>query len=321
MAEGVRTDIPNFGGIAKYKGIKEDIAKELFYLEDKYFQFDKPVPFGEFTLYPATVVDYEDFMMGTSCLTLNKFEDPKGIRMTHLEYLLSKMQDKDEGQVWSLKFTRLLEIVFHIQNGIKCQKCGKVMSYEDYFRAIGNAIKDGNEPVVTCECGGDKFFEVVRYRKNEETKKMELLIDEKVIDHKAFEKLRQYILFQNLTDYRDDSWVDSALREDRKKRMELESKKNGGANATLEKKIVCVAAKTNFSFEQLYNMSIRKFNMLLYAVDDYLNYAVTRIGMMNGMFNGGKDFKLEHWIYKEEKDMYGDTYKSLDTLKNDMQHI
>ena len=32
--------------------------------------------------------------------------------------------------------------------------------------------------------------------------------------------------------------------------------------------------------------------------------------MMSGMVSFPKDFKLEHWLYKAPKDMYGDGYKT-----------
>ena len=34
--------------------------------------------------------------------------------------------------------------------------------------------------------------------------------------------------------------------------------------------------------------------------------------MMGGMASFPKGFKLEHWLYKPEKDMYGDGYKTTD---------
>jgi hypothetical protein len=46
--------------------------------------------------------------------------------------LISKTQiPGQEGKEWSYRLQRLLEMIFHIENGLKCTKCGHVMKYED----------------------------------------------------------------------------------------------------------------------------------------------------------------------------------------------
>ena len=84
----------------------------------------------------------------------------------------------------------------------------------------------------------------------------------------------------------------------------IREKKNKGGNATLERKIVCVSAKTSYKIQELYELSIRKFLMLLSAVDDAMTYETTRIGLMTGMVSTKEP--LQHWIYKsEDEDLYG----------------
>ena len=42
-------------------------------------------------------------------MTLNKNDSVEGIRTSHLGFLLSKMENKEEGQMWCYKFTKILE--------------------------------------------------------------------------------------------------------------------------------------------------------------------------------------------------------------------
>ena len=61
-------------------------------------------------------------------------------------------------------------------------------------------------------------------------------------------------------------------------------------------------------------MTIRKFLMLLSAIDDAMNYECTRIGLMTGMVSMKEP--VEHWIYKKESDdLYGGEAVSLDDMK------
>ena len=62
--------------------------------------------------------------------------------------------------------------------------------------------------------------------------------------------------------------------------------------------------------EEIYNMTIRKFLMLLSAIDDAMNYECTRIGLMTGMVSMKEP--VEHWLYKSEKSMYGSAVTSDD---------
>ena len=56
--------------------------------------------------------------------------------------------------------------------------------------------------------------------------------------------------------------------------------------------------------------------MALAAVDDLINYQITKLALMTGLVSLPKGKTLEHWIYKQDKDMYGDTYKSLSEAKS-----
>ena len=314
MGKDAKPPIP-----VRFEGLPEPLARKLEYYEEHYFTFDLPVPLDcGLKLYPIKVKDYTDFMSCMACLMLNKNESVDTFRMTHLEFLISKLKsNNEESAAWSYRLSKLLEMVFRIQNGYICPECGKYYSFSEYF-------KRKNDSNDQCECGHptvDDFIPVISYENDPDTmvegrpdkvKPMLVINGEFYIKSKDFDDLRKIILFQNLHDYRDEDHVAPEIRQDQAEKRRLESLKNGNIGASLEKKMVCVATKTAFSFSDIYEMSIRKFNMLLFTVDDAMNYEITRLAQLTGLVQ----FKTapEHWIYKPaEVDIYG-KYKSVDDM-------
>lgn len=307
----------------RFKGIPPKIVKEILAYETHYFKEDLPIPFcGSLKLYPATMHDYELFSHCVSCLTLDKNHDPEGIRMSYLDYLYSKTQlPGEEGGSWSFKIQKLFEIIFHIKNGIKCNKCGHVIGYDapefnEYIIKVNEAQqKKEPTPDLVCpveECGCTQFIEMMKFVEDPETHKHELYVDGQKISRKDFDRLRYIVLFQNLPDYQDDSWVDPEIKKDYEERMRLEAQKND-LHATIEKKMVCLAIATSWELQYIYDMSIRKFTMALTAVDDLINYKIVRTAAMSGFVKLPKEMEKDHWMYKPYKDMYGDKYQSLES--------
>lgn len=282
------------------KTLPKDIVEELQYLDEAYFPFDEPVPLtGNLKLYPVNVRYHDEFLACSACMTLNRMDDPEGLRYSNLGYLIHKMEDENEGKKWSRCFSRLCELVFNLKNGIKCNKCGKLWGFQEFFTGLQ---KKGND--FRCDCGEIDFVEIIGIRENKETKKKELRIDGNVVSQKDFDRMRQIVMYQNLPDYKDDSWVDLEVRKDQEETRVLKAKKNKMGSATLERKMVCLAVKTGFFLEDIYKLSIRKFLMMFSAVDDLINYETARIGLMTGMVSTKEP--LEHWVYKnEDEDIYG----------------
>lgn len=297
--------------------LPKEIVDELYRLNDQYFQFDKPIPFKEgLVVYPINVRNHDEFLVASECLTLDKMNSAEGIQTSNLGYLLLKMNDKEnlmEAAKFSQYLIRICELVFHIKYGVRCAKCGKVY---DYYEFLAKAM-DKEHP-FHCECwkdGEEEDFDInIKYKLNEKTKQRELFVNGICITPKEFDLLRQIIMYQNLPDYKDDSWVDPEMREDQKKKQELLAKKNKTGSATLERKIVCMAAKSSYTINEIYELTMRKFIMLLSAIDDAMNYECTRIGLMTGMVSTKEP--IEHWIYKKDsEDLYGDAVTLDDMTK------
>lgn len=283
---------------------EKKILEEVEYLRDKYFTYDEPVPFCGLYLYPVSVRNYNEFMTSNACLLLNKNDDPMGIKFTHLDYLLSKISDEKEGVLWSMRLSKIIELCFHILPGMKCSKCGKYIPYDQFFteervKLYQEGTDEDRKKFFDCDCGEGKMVASLDQKKDEKSNKTVLLIDGHEIDYVNFNKMRKYILYQNLPDFKDDSWADKAIRDDQAKRAEILSKDSG--KASLERKMLCVVASTGIDISKIYDMSIRKFVALLGVINDYTEYKATKVGLMSGMVSLKKGQKIDHWIYTKEK--------------------
>lgn len=329
--------------------LPQDIASMLKTYEHQYFREDKPVPFCGLFIYPVQIRYFELFSNCLSCLTINKNDDVAGIKMSHLDYLISRTQlPGNEGTEWSYKIQKLFELIFHIDNGLKCKKCGHVIKYDskqftDFMQATQdyvqktvtreqageNSAGGDNEPVLYeppklvcpqegCECA--EFLEMIKILRDPKTGRAILEIDGQKIDKNDFNKLRQIVPYQNFVDYADDSWVDPEVKKDHDEKIRLEQQRND-THATIERKVVCLSIATHYTFEQCYDMSIRKFTMALGIVDDLINYKIMRQAVSSGFVSLPKGKTIEHWVYKPNKDMYGDAYKSTEELQQQVSNL
>lgn len=318
--------------------------------EHEYFREDKPVPFCGLFIYPVQIRYFELFSNCLPCLTMDKNEDIKGIKMSHLDYLISRTQlPGKEGTEWSYKIQKLFEIIFHIENGLKCKKCGHVIKYDskeftDFMQATQKYVlqqsaaqeqttekaaeAEGEAPEATLPqlicpekgCGCAEFIEMIKILRDPQTGRAALEIDGQKINKNDFNKLRQIVPYQNFADYVDDSWVDPEVKKDHDEKIRLEQQRND-THASIERKVVCLSIATHYTFEECYNMSIRKFTMALGIVDDLINYKIMRQAVSSGFVSLPKGKTIEHWVYKPNKDMYGDAYKSADELQQQVSNL
>lgn len=320
----------------KYGALKPELVSLLKEYEYSHFREDTPIPFiPEFGLFlhPIQVRHFEEFAACSSCLSLDKNADAAGIKMSHLEYLLSRTElPGTEGQMWKYKITRLFELIFHLNLGYECVSCHKILRYDsqevkefvencqNFVNTLMNQTDTSleevpPEPVLKCpECSGTKFQHVLDIRKDTETNKLGLYIHGRALTKNEFNQLRQIVLYQNFPDYVDDSWVDPEIKKDHDEKLRLEQQTHD-LHATIEKKVICLSVTTNYKCEEIYNMSIRRFTLALATVDDLINYKLLKAAQYSGLSGLPKDFKVDHWIYKPNKDIYGDSYKSTDALQ------
>ena len=281
-------------------------------------------------------------------------EMKKQLKMTDLEFMLSKLSDDS----WRRRLSNLIRLVCHVDTGLKCPHCGHIMGPAEIREATKTALaelikeaqageespeksqinlaaliarlgngqaagQEGESPVkiVCSQCGGDGLYDTVRYELNQDTQKLEMFIDQQRIDFKEFDRLRNIVLFQNLPEYRDTSYVDPTLKKDYEEQKRIRGQKTANLEASLEKRLAAMRVFYGLpDYEGLYKLTIRKFLIEFSMIDDYLNYTIGRMGQVCGITGGPKEVK--HWIYEEVKDVYADGgYVSHDTMMDRVKGV
>ena len=83
---------------------------------DYYLFYDKPIPYKELLIYPATMDRYLDFHFYITCLLLDKnsIPNPEVITMTYLQFMYYMASTTELPYLYMFK--ELLKMVLHIDN-------------------------------------------------------------------------------------------------------------------------------------------------------------------------------------------------------------
>lgn len=310
----------------------EDLHSLMKYYEQAYFTFDDPVPFKDIYVYPVCVKDYYKFYAALYIIKMDKNEDFEGISMSHLGYLLHKIENDDNGKIMYNQFISIMEMVLHIKNGLKCPKCGSVILDDDIQKILKkiDTKKDKTEKELLLNAYINKVNYCEHCSTNEERiqrepiielckidKKPTLIIDGQQYNKDDYDLLRNIILYYNLPDYKDDY-----INPDLKKELEEVARlKNPNAvQPSLEKQMSCILSATGcYTYKTIQEISIRKLVILLRTIDARLHYFAYRQGEMSGMVKFEKE--LDHWIYSSDKKDNTSSLMTLDSFKNKMKDV
>ena len=265
------------------------IEDEIKYYEQRYFSNDEPIPFVDgLDIYPVLVKDYYQFYFVISCFTMNKNEDNEGIAMSNLQYLFHKIFDGEQNMQLLNQLITLLEMIFHIDYGIRCPKCHKVIKYNDINKKLSKITSDSkdmqiylrkkylNEIKVCKECNAEMADNIqCRY----DDIGCDLYVNNIRIDKRNFDRLRKIVCYQNMPDY-DDSYIDPELKADLEEAARLRNPNN--IQPSLEKQECCIVASSAYTFDTIKNLSIRKLVMLLRTIDTKLHYFAYRQAEASG---------------------------------------
>lgn len=298
--------------MAKQKKLtREQVLQLMKFYEQKYFTHDEPVPFKKhLKIYPAIVREYYDFYFNILCFKMNKNEDPEGVSMSHLGYLLHKLDDEQTGAQTRVQLINLLEMIFHIKNGLKCPKCGNLITFDEINSEIEkiNTISDKTtkevflqkyiEEITFCmkcteesdqlENKRDESFEqkkekypvryqVIEYSKEQGSKK--LFVDGVEINTNDYDLLRNIVLYYNIPDY-DDEYINPELKAELEEVARLKNPNN--VQPSLEKQESCIVSTGVYTYETIKDITIRKMVILLRTIDARLHYFAYRQGELSG---------------------------------------
>jgi len=305
---------------------------KLEYYRQIYFTHDEPIPFKrDIFLYPVKLKDYYNFYRLIGNFTIDKNEDKEvlGIKMNHLSYMFYLMEKKETGDRTFAEFVSLLEMITRKKNCFICdnENCDEESkTFEEMQEKINSVeresllIQDQKkkeemiyraiEKIQVCEKCGSALRQY--YCIKQEGEKKQLFIGHVEITPSEYENLRKLVCYQNMLDF-DDEYVDPELKADLEEVAKL--KNPSGVTPSLEKQMAAVITGSSYKYEDLKELTLRKFTMLLRIIDAKLHYMCYQEGKMSGLVQ----FKNEpdHWIWSsddQKKDKFKDIM-SLDQIK------
>lgn len=312
--------------------ISQDLKQKLILYENIYFPLDEPVPFKKnLFIYPILVKDQIKFQSMLQCLLLNKntkiikvknefgveedkeVSDPKGISMSYMTYLISKMQDKEEGQKITSQILGLFELCFHIQNGLYCPNCKKNQTLKEIFELHYNLKEDTPENRLklvnnffNCPTCGTKRREYISIKNSGNLAKF--CIGDEEFTSKDFDEFKAIVTHYNILGYDGDEYIDPDLKADLELKKKLENKDY--TSPSLEKQIICVSISTSYKIEEIKNLTMRKLSYMLKIIDRKEHY----FSQMQGLYSGMVKFKEDpkHWIFGDNEQ---DLSKEIMTVK------
>lgn len=297
-------------------------------LEQKYFCYDKPVPFKEnLVIYPVLVKDYYKFHSCIPIFMLKKNEDPsgKGIALSNLGYALYKMKEEKEGPLYTAQMIGLLELIFHIKNGLYCDNketnCNFFKSYEDVWGEVQKG--EGEEEQITlmmkakiCPKCGREMREVISIKG--QGSQESLAIKEVEINKKDYDYLFQTVLYQNIPTWEDPEFVDPDLKKELEERQKMLNKDM--VPPTLEKqKAVIIANGCNYKYDELDNITIRRLSVLIANIDRMMHYQIYKTSELSGLVQYKTE--IEHYLYSNKKKSITDDVFSMDSLKEKLKDV
>lgn len=89
---------------------------------------------------------------------------------------------------------------------------------------------------------------------------------------------------------------------------------------SLEEQMICVLISTSLTMEDIYKLTIRKFEKILQRVDAKLHYQIYLSASMSGMVKFKDDNAIQHWMNDLTKeDKYSDVKVDMDEMRNKIE--
>lgn len=304
--------------------MKTALEDKMSVYEQLYFGEDEPVPFLEnLKIYPAILKDYYKFYSLINCFTIDKNADKTGIGipMSDLGYLVYLMQQEGNERLQGQLFD-LLGMVFHLENGLYCDKenCeyNEIASFKKLQETINQEMFKINQEAQTisneddkqkfileqkralfeklekCPCCGKVMRDVFELKQDEKNQ-FKLFVKGIEISSKKFKELKRIYCYQNILDYNDD-YIDPELKEALDEAARLRA--GNTEQPTLERQKACIVASTGYKFEELGQLTLRKFALLVRIIVSKVDYTAYKTGEMSGMVTFKSPYP--HWVYSND---------------------
>jgi hypothetical protein len=259
-------------------------------MKDEYvlnIYYDKPIEYRGLKFHPVKVENYFLFSLYSTCLTIDKNSKAENIRILYLDYLFKLLEEDFQKNPYLIYFDKMLELCLpenkdSFENG-ELEKTGL---YKYKYDEKGRAFFVIN---------GENFY------------------------NNDFMEIRSIIAEQNMIELIDER-ISKEVRDslEKAKRYKDKHSSGGGKQASIEDIIVSLSVGTGWSFEYIYNLSIRKFLKSIERLDNLIHYKIYLQASMSGMVEFKDKSFIKHWLSNLEKDKYGDVSVDVETVKENI---
>lgn len=262
------------------------MSAKLKKLEEKYARFlyyDKPIPYKGLNIYPATMQDYIDFQWSSNCLTVDKNSIPD-VNIIQMSYLeFIFYSSVAQENVGTIPYLQMLNVLLRI---VLHKKESEDIRF--YMDDNGNAL---------------------------------IQIDGEVYNSDDFDNISQIIMLQNDIEPVDET-IQKELRDEMAKAKEIRMQQSKKKMGSLEDQIICVLISTPLKLQDVYELTIRKFEKVLQRVDAKLHYQVYLTASMSGFVKFEDKDAIKHWMSDfTPTDYYEDVKVDMEEMKNKIDGV
>lgn len=193
-----------------------------------------------------------------------------------------------------------------------------------YLRFLYHMSITNNEPYIymvkmlLCMVLHIDFEEAMNFYVDENDKAI-IEIKGMTYDGADFDEITKIIFSQNCITPIDNT-IQKEIRDALEKAEEFKMQQTKQKMCSLEDQMICVLISTPLKMEDIYDLTIRKFEKILQRVDAKLHYQIYLSASMSGMVKFKDENVIQHWMNDLTKDdRYSDVKVDMDTMRSKIE--
>lgn len=136
-----------------------------------------------------------------------------------------------------------------------------------------------------------------------------------------FDNIVKIIFEQNCITPIDET-IQKEVRDALEKAEQYKMRQNKHKICSLEEQMICVLISTSLKMEDIYNLTIRKFEKILQRVDAKMHYEIYLSASMSGFVKFKDNNAIQHWMDDLSKeDRYSDVKVDMETMRNKIESV
>ena len=141
------------------------------------------------------------------------------------------------------------------------------------------------------------------------------IVDGTSYDSDDFDQIKLIICEQNMVEIPDET-IQKEIRDKMEEARKIKAKASQTKMGSLEDLVVAVLVSTSLKIDDIYNLSIRKFNKIIERLDHKLHYQIYLTASMSGMVKFKDEKFIKHWLADLDRDKFAGVTIGLDEIKS-----